>query len=52
VRFIPFPYVWSSALDLMARLASMTLRERCSGWTREPFKSESTQHVSVWEKPG
>ena len=36
----------------MARLASMTLRQRCSGWTREPFTSESTQHVSVWEKPG
>ena len=35
----------------MARLAGMTLRERWSGWTREPFTSERTQHVSVWEKP-
>jgi SAM-dependent methyltransferase len=48
---IPFRYVWPSELDLMARLAGMTLRERWSGWRREPFTSESTKHVSVWEKP-
>jgi SAM-dependent methyltransferase len=47
---IPFRYVWPSELDLMARLAGMTLRERWSGWKREPFTSESTKHVSVWEK--
>lgn len=47
---LPFRYVWPSELDLMARLADMTLRERWSGWQREPFTSESTQHVSVWEK--
>jgi hypothetical protein len=29
----------------------MTLRERWSGWQREPFTSESTKHVSIWEKP-
>jgi SAM-dependent methyltransferase len=47
---MPFRYVWPSELDLMARLAGMTLRERWSGWKREPFTSESTKHVSVWEK--
>ncbi|MGY0018132.1 class I SAM-dependent DNA methyltransferase [Streptomyces sp. cg35] len=47
---IPFRYVWPSELDLMARLAGLRLRERWSGWTREPFTSESGQHVSVWEK--
>jgi SAM-dependent methyltransferase len=47
----PFRYVWPSELDLMARLAGMTLRQRWSGWKREPFTSESTSHVSVWEKP-
>ena len=47
----PFRYVWPSELDLMARLAGMSLRERWSGWAREPFTSESTKHVSVWEKP-
>ena len=47
----PFRYVWPAELDLMARLAGMTLRERWSGWKREPFTSESTKHVSVWQKP-
>jgi len=47
----PFRYVWPSELDLMARLAGMTLRERWSDWNREPFTSDSTKHVSVWEKP-
>jgi SAM-dependent methyltransferase len=46
----PFRYVWPSELDLMARLAGMTLRERWSSWQREPFTSESRSHVSVWEK--
>ena len=48
---MPFRYAWPSELDLMAQLAGMTLRERWGGWKREPFTSESRQHVSVWEKP-
>ena len=48
---IPFRYVWPAELDLMARLAGMRLRERWGGWQREPFTSESRQHISVWEKP-
>ena len=36
----------------MARARRHALRERWSGWKREPFTSESTKHVSVWEKPG
>jgi SAM-dependent methyltransferase len=48
---IPFRYVWPAELDLMARLAGLRLRERWEGWKREPFTSESRQHVSVWEKP-
>jgi len=47
----PFRYVWPSELDLMAALAGLRLRERWDGWTRDPFTSESRQHVSVWEKP-
>jgi SAM-dependent methyltransferase len=46
----PFRYVWPSELDLMAQLAGMKLRERWGGWKREPFTSDSTKHVSVWEK--
>jgi SAM-dependent methyltransferase len=48
---VPFRYVWPAELDLMAELAGMTLRERWAGWKREPFTSESTSHVSVWETP-
>jgi SAM-dependent methyltransferase len=50
-RSMPFRYVWPAELDLMAQLAGMRLRDRWEGWTREPFTSESRQHVSVWEKP-
>lgn len=46
----PHRYVWPSELDLMARGAGMVLRERWSGWNREPFTSESRNHISVWQK--
>lgn len=46
----PHRYVWPSELDLMSQLAGMALRERWSGWHREPFTAESRSHVSVWEK--
>jgi len=36
---IPFRYVWPAELDLMARLAGMTLRDRFSGWEGGPFTS-------------
>ena len=48
---IPFRYVWPSELDLMALLAGMTLRERWSGWDRQPFTADSGKHISIWEKP-
>jgi len=48
---MPFRYVWPAELDLMARLAGMTLRSRWSGWRGEPFTAASDKHVSVWEKP-
>ena len=47
---MPFRYVWPAELDLMARLAGMRLRGRWSDWSRAPFTSESTKHISVWEK--
>jgi len=52
VMSVPFRYVWPSELDLMARIAGMTLRHRFAGFTREPFTSESTRHVSVRRKTG
>jgi SAM-dependent methyltransferase len=48
---LPFRYVWPAELDLMAQLGGMKLRERWSGWKREPFTSDSRKHISVWEKP-
>jgi SAM-dependent methyltransferase len=48
---IPFRYVWPAELDLMAQLAGLRLADRWAGWQREPFTSESRQHVSVWVKP-
>jgi hypothetical protein len=49
-RSSPHRYVWPSELDLMARFAGMTLRERWSDWHRGRFTSESRNHVSVWQK--
>lgn len=46
----PFRYVWPSELDLMARLAGLSLRARWSGWDRSPFTGDSAKHVSIWEK--
>jgi len=46
----PFRFVWPSELDLMARLAGMTLRDRWADWDRSPFTAESTSHVSIWQK--
>jgi SAM-dependent methyltransferase len=50
-RSIPFRYVWPSELDLMAQLAGLRFYDRWAGWAREPFTSDSGQHVSVWQQP-
>ena len=47
----PFRYVWPSELDLMAKLAGMTLEHRWAWWDRSPFTDESRSHVSVWRLP-
>lgn len=47
----PFRYVWPSELDLMARIAGMTLEHRWAWWDRSPFTGESNFHVSVWHLP-
>jgi hypothetical protein len=49
----PFRYVWPAELDLMARLAGLSLEARWAGWDQAPFTGDSTKHVSVWRKgPG
>ena len=47
----PFRYVWPSELDLMARIAGLTLEHRWAGWDRAPFTGDSPSHVSVWRRP-
>lgn len=44
----PFRYVWPAELDLMARIAGMTLESRWADWDRSPFTNDSPSHVSVW----
>jgi SAM-dependent methyltransferase len=50
VRLFPIVcrYAWPSELDLMARIAGLRLKDRYGGWTREPFTSTSSMHVSVY----
>jgi SAM-dependent methyltransferase len=48
----PHRYVWPSELDLMARLAGMTLEERWADWQGTPFSGSSRSHVSIWTKAG
>lgn len=52
IRLIPanHRYAWPSEMDLMARLAGMRLVHRWENWKREPFRDESTTHISAWEK--
>jgi hypothetical protein len=44
-------YAWPAELDLMARIAGLTLQDRWAGWRREPFTNLNRAHVSVYEKP-
>jgi SAM-dependent methyltransferase len=52
-RYSPHNYrfVWPSELDLMARLAGMTLEHRWEDWDRAPFTAASERHISVWRLP-
>jgi Methyltransferase domain len=47
---VEFRYAWPSELDLMARLAGLTLLDRWAGWQQEPFTSVSRAHVSIYQK--
>lgn len=43
-------YVWPAELDLMARLAGLTLKYRWGSWQKSPFTAESGKHISVYER--
>jgi hypothetical protein len=47
---VEFRYAWPAELDLMARIAGLTLESRSAGWRQEPFTNVSGSHVSVWVK--
>ena len=44
-------YAWPAEIDLMARLAGLEKVHRWSGWSKQPFTSESNSHLSVYRKP-
>ncbi|SFE08435.1 SAM-dependent methyltransferase [Actinacidiphila alni] len=44
-------YAWPAELDLMARIAGLTLERRVADWTGAPFGQDSPKHISVWRKP-
>jgi SAM-dependent methyltransferase len=52
VRVFPVThhYAWPMELDLMARIAGMTLEERWADWRRAPFGPTSTNHVSLYRR--
>ncbi|MBN2625580.1 MAG: class I SAM-dependent methyltransferase [Spirochaetales bacterium] len=50
IHSIPFRYVWPSELDLMARIAGMSLTARWENWEKAPFTHESRSHISLWQK--
>jgi SAM-dependent methyltransferase len=43
-------YSYPTELDLMAKLAGLRLEHRWGGWRREPFTSDSVNHVSVYAR--
>jgi SAM-dependent methyltransferase len=49
-RRIPFRYAWPAEMDLMARIAGMSLKYRWADWDRSELTAESTKHVSIWRQ--
>lgn len=54
VRLYPVKlrYAWPSELDLMAKLADLTLINRWSSWDKETFTERSGKHISVYGRTG
>ena len=45
-------YAWPAELDLMARLAGLELEDRFGWYDLRPFTERSTNHMSMYVKPG
>jgi len=41
-------YAWPSELDLMARLAGLSLQHRWGAWRKDNSTNESGKHISVF----
>lgn len=54
VRLKPFGmrYLWPEQIDALATGAGLVLEDRFATWRRDPFGPESSDHVSVYRKPG
>jgi SAM-dependent methyltransferase len=50
VRLFPIKirFAWPAELDLMARLAGLSLQHRWGSWNQEAFTNESNRHISVY----
>jgi hypothetical protein len=42
-------YAWPHEIDDMASAAGLRVKERWSGWRRQPFDEAASEHVSVYE---
>ncbi|GAA1585932.1 class I SAM-dependent DNA methyltransferase [Actinoplanes couchii] len=53
VKLEPFGmrYQWPEQIDTMAAAAGLVLEDRFATWQRDPFTSDSTDHISVYRKP-
>jgi len=45
-------YAWPSELDLMAQLAGLELEDRFGWYDLRPFTERSTNHMSIYRRPG
>lgn len=51
LRLVPLRlrYIWPAEMDLMARMAGLTPKEKWGGWDKSPFDANSEMHVSIYE---
>ncbi|MBN1659118.1 MAG: class I SAM-dependent methyltransferase [Anaerolineae bacterium] len=54
IRLFPvrLRYAWPSELDLMARVAGLSLKHRWASWEKGTFTAESGKHISVYARAG
>lgn len=45
-----FRYIWPAECDLMAQIAGMKLVARYGDWDRSDFTSDSSKHISVYQR--